>query len=76
MAIKETQLNSALVIVYQAGTTALGAPIKSQKTLNYLRFDASEADIHEAAMALFSLVQAPVLDVLTRKTFRLSDDES
>ncbi|WP_068962449.1 DUF1659 domain-containing protein [Desulfosporosinus sp. BG] len=74
MAVVVTPLNSALVVVYQAGLTALGAPIKRQKGLNYLRFEASEQAVHDAAHALFSLSQNPVLDVLYRKTFELTDE--
>jgi len=74
MAVVATPLSSALVVVYQDGLTALGAPIKKQKSLNYLRFDAPEEALHNAAHALYSLSQNPVLDVLYRKTFELTDE--
>ena len=74
MAVQATPLNSALVVVYQAGLTALGAPIKKQKSLNYLRFDASEEALYEAAYTLFGLSQNPVLDVLNRKTVELTEE--
>ena len=74
MAVVVTPLNSALVVVYQAGLTALGAPISRQKSLNYLRFDAAEQAVYDGVHALFSLSQSPVLDVLYRKTFELTDE--
>lgn len=74
MAVAVTPLNSVLVVVYQAGLTALGAPIKRQKSLNYLRFDAAEQAVFDAAHALFNLSQNPVLDVLYRKTFELTNE--
>ncbi|MDQ7095213.1 DUF1659 domain-containing protein [Desulfosporosinus sp. PR] len=73
MAVAVTPLNSVLIVVYQAGLTALGAPVKRQKSLNYLRLDASEQALYDAVYALFGLCQNPVLDVLYRKTFELTD---
>ncbi|MEM5818233.1 MAG: DUF1659 domain-containing protein [Desulfitobacterium hafniense] len=74
MAVTSTPLSSALVIVYQAGLTPLGAPVTRQKSLNGLRFDADEQAIYNAARALFSLSQYSVLDVLNRKTFELLEE--
>ncbi|EGW41383.1 DUF1659 domain-containing protein [Desulfosporosinus sp. OT] len=74
MTVAVAPLNSVLVVVYQAGLTALGAPIKRQKSLNYLRFDAAEQAVFDAAHALFNLSQSPVLDVLYRKTFELAEE--
>ena len=71
MAVTATPLNSAVVVVCQTGVTALGAPITRQKTLNYLRFEAAEQAVYDAAQALFALSQNPVIDVLCRKTYKL-----
>ncbi|AFQ43845.1 DUF1659 domain-containing protein [Desulfosporosinus meridiei] len=74
MSVQSIPSNSALVVVYQAGLTALGAPIKKQKSLNYLRFDASDQALHDAAHTLFGLSQNPVIEVLNRKTFELIEE--
>lgn len=75
MAVTSNPLNAALVVVYQDGVTALGAPITRQKSLNNLRFDAGDEAVFQAAQALFSLSYHPLIDVLTRKTFKLAEEE-
>jgi len=74
MAVTSNPLNSALVVVYQDGVSPLGAPLTRQKSLNNLRFDAEEQAVFDAAQALFSLSQHPLIDVLCRKTFKLVEE--
>lgn len=74
MAVVATPLNAALVVVYQTDLTPLGVPITRQKSLNYVRFSAAEQAIYEAAQSLFSLSEHTVLDVLSRKTYELTDE--
>lgn len=71
MAVVAVPLNSALVVVYQDGTNSAGAPISRQKSLSYVRPDATEQALFEAAQALFGLSLHPVLDVILRKNFEL-----
>jgi hypothetical protein len=73
MAVTPNPLNSVLVVVYQTGLSPLGAPITRQRSLNNVRFDAADQALYDAAHALFSLSQQPVIDVLYRKTFKLVD---
>ena len=74
MAVSASPLTSALIVIYQSGTSPLGAPIKRQKSLNGVRFDASEEALYKAAQTLFGLSKYPVIDVLNRKTFKLIDE--
>ena len=74
MAIASIPLNLALVVKYQVGTTAAGAPILRQKTLNGVKFDAETQDIYDVAMALFDLVDYPVIQVILRRNDELSSD--
>lgn len=74
MAIISEPLNSALVVVYQDGYTPAGAPVSRQKSISYVRPDASEEALYEIAQALFSLSLHPVLDVQLKKNFRLKEE--
>lgn len=74
MAVSTTSLNSTLIVKYQTGTTPTGGPELKQKSLNYLKADASEQDVYDVAAALLSLGQHPVTNVLLRKNFELLDE--
>lgn len=74
MAVVSTPLSSTLVVVYQTGLTSAGSPITRQKSLSDVRFDAAEEDVFDAAQALFGLAQHPVIDVLYRKNYKLTDE--
>jgi hypothetical protein len=73
MAVVATPLNSILVIGYQTGLTPDGSPILRQKSLSDVRSDAAEQAVYDAAQALFGLAQYPVINVIYRKNFELSD---
>lgn len=74
MAVSAMPLNSTLIVKYQTGVTSTGDPELKQKSLNYLRADASEQDIYAMAEALFSLSQNPVTNVFLRKNYELIDE--
>ncbi|UWG98210.1 DUF1659 domain-containing protein [Dehalobacter sp. DCM] len=74
MAVVSTPLNSTLVVAYQTGETSVGAPITRQKSLSDVRANATEQALYDAAQALFSLSQYPVIDVLYRKNFELTNE--
>ena len=74
MSVFSTPVNSALVVVYQDGYTPEGGPVTRQKSISYVRPDASEEALFEIAHDLFSLSLHPVLDVLQKKTFRLAEE--
>ena len=75
LAVVGEPLNSAMVVVYQTELSPLGVPVNRQKSLNNVRFDATEQAIYDAAHALFSLSEYSVIDVLQRKTYKLVDEE-
>ncbi|MGI1659266.1 MAG: DUF1659 domain-containing protein [Desulfitobacterium sp.] len=74
MAVNATPLGSTVVIKYQAGETPAGAPVIKQKSLNDIKFDASDQDIYDVAAALFSLSIHPVIQTILRKNFDLVDE--
>jgi len=74
MSIIAEPLNSALVATYQTGSTPTGTPVTRQKSLSYVRSDASEEALYNVAQALFSLSLHPLLEVLSRKNFRLTEE--
>lgn len=74
MAVSTTSLNSTLIVKYQTGTTPTGGPQLKQKSLNYLKSDASEQDVYDVAAALLSLGQHPLTNVLLRKNFELLNE--
>lgn len=69
------ELNSALIGRYQTGLTSAGGPVFRQKTLNYIKADASEQDVYDVLAALFSLSQYPLMNTFLRKNFELIDQE-
>ncbi|MHB8074246.1 DUF1659 domain-containing protein [Desulfosporosinus fructosivorans] len=71
MLIIAEPLNSALIAIYQTGSTPTGSPVTRQKSLSYVRADASEEALYDVAQALFSLSLQPLLDVQLRKNFKL-----
>ncbi|SDG29942.1 DUF1659 domain-containing protein [Desulfosporosinus hippei] len=74
MSIIVEALNSALIAIYQSGSTPAGSPVTRQKSLSYVRADASEEALYDVAQALFSLSQQPLQDVQLRRNFRLIEE--
>ncbi|AFQ43533.1 DUF1659 domain-containing protein [Desulfosporosinus meridiei] len=74
MPIISESLNSALIAIYQTGSTPTGTPVTRQKSLSYVRADATEADLYDVAQALFSLSEQQLVDVQLRKNFRLIEE--
>ncbi|MCO5388353.1 DUF1659 domain-containing protein [Desulfosporosinus sp.] len=74
MSIIAEPLNSALIAIYQSESTPTGSPVTRQKSLSYVRADASEEALYDVAQALFSLSLHPLLEVLQRKNFRLTEE--
>lgn len=58
LAVVGEPLNSAMVVVYQTELSPLGVPVNRQKSLNNLRFDATEQAVYDAAHALFRLSES------------------
>jgi len=74
MAVSTESFNSTLIVRYQTGTTPAGGPLIKQKSLNDVKADAMEQDVYDVAVALFSLGQNPVMNVLLRKNFELLNE--
>lgn len=74
MSVLSEPLNSALIAIYQTGSTSTGDPVTRQKSLSYVRPDASEEALYNVAQALFSLSMQSLLDVQLRKNFRLTEE--
>lgn len=63
MAVVSTPLGTTLVAEYQTGLTDTGAPVTRKKSLTGIKSNASDQDIYEAAAALFSLIEYPLISV-------------
>ncbi|NLL52954.1 MAG: DUF1659 domain-containing protein [Peptococcaceae bacterium] len=74
MPLVSTQLDSAFVARYQTGTTDSGAPISKQKTFGGVKATATSEDIYEIVVALFGLLQYPLLEVRRDDRFDLADE--
>jgi hypothetical protein len=66
MPVVTTPLDSAMVIRYQTGVSANGAPILRQKSLP-IKASAADQDVFDVAAALFSLLQYPLAEVRRTK---------
>jgi Protein of unknown function (DUF1659). len=73
MAVTAVPLTSTLVVTCQTGETPAGAPVTRKKSLSGLRADATVQDAYDAASALFSLVQDPVVEVILSNNSELVD---
>ena len=74
MSVIVEPLSSALIVVYQDGYTPGGGPVSRQKSIAYVRNEASAERLYEIAHALFDLSLHSVLDVQLRKNFRLAEE--
>lgn len=74
MAVSTVSSNSTLIVKYQTGTTPVGGPVIKQKSLNDVKADATGQNVYDVAVALFSLVQHPVTNVLLKKNLELVDE--
>jgi len=73
MAVTEVTLDSILSTKYQTGTTPAGSPEIRKKSLNYVKPTATSQDIYDVEVALSSLSQYPLLNVLLSKNWELVD---
>ncbi|NLM20129.1 MAG: DUF1659 domain-containing protein [Peptococcaceae bacterium] len=74
MPLVSTPLDSTFVARYQIGTSDSGAPITRQKTFGGVKATASSEDIYEIVVALFGLLQYPLLEVRRDDRFALTDE--
>ena len=74
MAVVANPLVSVAVLKIQTGELPSGTPVIRQKSLNNVKADAAEQDIHDVARALFGLGENEVLGVVLRKQYDLVDE--
>ncbi|MEL1136093.1 DUF1659 domain-containing protein [Desulfitobacterium sp. THU1] len=74
MAVIDKPLTSTLVLKYEDGLTPAGAPRIKQKSLNYVKPDVNHADLHEIALALFSLTDHQLTAVILRDSTELVEE--
>jgi len=71
MAVVSTPLDSILVARYQTGISVSGSPILRQKSLAGVKSTAADQDVYDVAVALFNLLQYPLVDVRRDNRFEL-----
>lgn len=74
MALVSTPLESVLVARYQIDVTSGGSPILRQKSFAGIKSAAADQDIYDVAVALFDLLQYPLVDVRRDNRFDLIDE--
>lgn len=63
MAVIATPLNSVLVVACEVGLDENGLPKIRQRSFNNVRSNASDQDVYDVALALFSLQEYPVYSI-------------
>lgn len=63
MAVLATPLNSVLIVACEVGLDEQGFPKIRQRSFNNVRSNASDQDVYDVAMALFSLQEYPVYSI-------------
>ncbi len=63
MAVATVAKGSVLVVTYQTGLNASGAPILRQRSLVNVKAAALDQDVFDVAQALYGLQQYPVITV-------------
>lgn len=74
MTVTATPLTSTLVVTCQTGLTPAGEPVTRKKSFSDLRDDVAIEDAYDAAAALFSLVQDPILEVVLSSNSELVNE--
>lgn len=63
MAVTASAKDTVIVVSYQTGTTTEGAPILSQRSFPNVKSDALDQDVYDVAVALFGLLDYPLISV-------------
>ncbi|AFL99927.1 MULTISPECIES: DUF1659 domain-containing protein [Desulfitobacterium] len=74
MAVIGKPLTSTLVLKYEDGLTPAGAPRIRQMGLKHVKPDADHADLHDIAVALFSLSDHPLTAVILQDSTELVEE--
>lgn len=71
MAVSTVAKGSVLVVTYQTGLNASGAPILRQRSLVNVKAAALDQDVFDVAQALYGLQQHPVITVRRDNRFEI-----
>jgi len=71
MAVSAVAKGSVLVVTYQTGLNASGAPILRQRSLANVKAEAADQDVFDVAQALYGLQQYPLITVRRDNRFEL-----
>lgn len=66
---------ASLLFIYQIGFSPTGAPVTRIMIVNDIDCNAPKQAVFEAAYALFSLSDCPLLDVYYRRPIEFADED-
>jgi len=73
MAVTSTSKDAIMVVTYQTGLDAGGAPILRQRSFPDVKADALDQDVYDIAQALYGLQQYPLVGVRRDNRFDLAE---
>lgn len=71
MPVTANVIDSVLVVSYQIGTDAGGAPIIRERSFTGVKSTAADQDVYDVMQALFALQQHPLTGVRRQNRFDL-----
>ncbi|MHB8126700.1 MAG: DUF1659 domain-containing protein [Desulfitobacteriaceae bacterium] len=72
MPVTSSAKDSVLVVTYQTGLSAAGAPILRQRSFPNVKSDAVDQDVFDVAQALYGLQDYPLITVRRDNRFELA----
>ncbi|ACL21340.1 protein of unknown function DUF1659 [Desulfitobacterium hafniense DCB-2] len=73
MTVISTPLVTEMILRYQTGMVN-GSPVIRQKSISWLKTDTADEDIYEVAVALFELLDYPLISVTRNNRFELIEE--
>lgn len=71
MPVTSSAKDSVLVVTYQTGLSAAGAPVLRQRSIPNVKSDAVDQDVFDIAQALYGLQDYPLISVRRDNRFDL-----
>jgi hypothetical protein len=71
MPVTSSAKGSVLVVTYQTGLNAAGAPVLRQRSFQNVKSDALDQDVFDVAQALYGLQDYPLITVRRDNRFEL-----
>ena len=72
MPVTSSAKDSVLVVTYQTGLSAAGAPVLRQRSFPNVKSDAIDQDVFDVAQALYGLQDYPLTTVRRDNRFELA----